>query len=297
MKSIIQCVLILTLLTGRTLFASTGLIDLQGQPVDTVKNLSVIAIWPPNTEGIDPSIPEKAKPCNKRFFDIHNPNITVYKPEKPNGTAIVLCAGGGYAYIATGVEGGPTAEKLIAAGITVFVLKYRLPAEPGRYHVDPATLSDALRAIQLVRYHAGRFGIDPGKVGIMGFSAGGHLASMAGALYSQYHFGFDSIAAVNSRPDFMVLIYAVIPESVRVNEETPPAFLVHAKDDSSVAVGKSITMYDLLTSHGVKSELKLYETGGHGFGPGRENTDSMQWPDAFLDWLRNANFLSENREP
>ena len=250
MKSIIQCVLILMLLTGRTLFASTGLIDLQGQPVDTVKNLSVIAIWPPNTEGIDPSIPEKAKPCNKRFFDIHNPNITVYKPEKPNGTAIVLCAGGGYAYIATGVEGGPTAEKLITAGITVFVLKYRLPAEPGRYHVDPATLSDALRAIQLVRYHAGRFGIDPGKVGIMGFSAGGHLASMAGALYSQYHFGFDSIA-----------------------------------------------MHDLLTSHGVKSELKLYETGGHGFGPGRENTDSMQWPDAFLDWLRNANFLSENREP
>ncbi len=108
----------LALFGVNAVFASTKLYDLQGQPIDTVGHLSVIAIWPPGTEGIDPSIPEKAKPCHKRFYNIYNPNIIVYKPQKPNGTTVVLCAGGGYTYIATGVEGGPTAEKLNVAGIT-----------------------------------------------------------------------------------------------------------------------------------------------------------------------------------
>lgn len=294
MKSTAKTFILLFLVGINTLFAATDLIDLQGQPIDTVKHLSVIAIWPPDTEGIDSSIPEKAKPCNKRFYNIFNPNITVYKPENPNGTAVVLCAGGGYAYIATGVEGGLTAEKLNAAGITVFVLKYRLPTTQGADFSHPVPLSDALRAIQLVRYHANLFDIEPDKIGIMGFSAGGHLASLAGTLYSQYHFGTDDISTANSRPDFMCLIYAVIPEDITISAQTPPTFLVHAKDDSTVSVERSIWMHQTLTNRGIEAKLNIYEAGGHGFGPGRENTDSMQWPDAFVDWLREMEFMLDD---
>ncbi len=131
----------------------------------------------------------------------------------------------------------------------------------------------------------------------MGFSAGGHLASLAGILYSQYTFGTDSISTTNSRPDFMCLIYAGIPEEIDITAQTPPTFLVHAKDDSTVAVEKSIKMYEALTDHGVKTEIKLYETGGHGSGPGREGTDTMQWPDAFVDWLRTMGFISMDKYP
>ena len=272
-------------------------------------HLSVIPLWPSGTPDIDADIPEKVKPQGKRFYDIHNPNITVYKAKQPNGIAVVLCAGGGYSYIATGVEGVPTAEKLNKFGITVFVLKYRLP--PTFKH--PVPLSDAMRAIQLVRHHATDFDIDPDKVGIMGFSAGGHLASSAGTLFSNYSFASDRISKERSRPDFMALVYPVIStrkdignksafslvegnpnaeslallsNELNVMAATPPAFLVHAKDDLTVSYQNSVLMHQALKNHGVPSSLYLYEKGGHGFGVGREGTDSAQWTDDFIAWLQ-----------
>ena len=131
----------------------------------------------------------------------------------------------------------------------------------------------------------------------MGFSAGGHLASLTGTLYSQYTFGTDSISTTHSRPDFMCLVYAGIPEEIDITAQTPPTFLVHAKNDSTVAVEKSIRMVEALTDQGVKAEIKLYATGGHGFGPGREGTDTMQWPDAFVAWLRATGFISMDEHP
>lgn len=284
-----------------------------------IENRSVISIWPKGTNGVNPDIPEKVKPQGKRFFNIHNPTITVYVPEKSNGTAVVLCPGGAYQYVASGVEGGPVAEKLNKSGITVFVLKYRLPSTTNARFKHPVPLSDALRAIQWVRFHAQKFHIELNKIGIMGFSAGGHLASSAGTLFSKYHFGTDSISWVNARPDFMCLVYPVISvkpgfsrsiqslvadksdstslkelsNELNVTINTPPAFIAHAKDDSSVSIQNSKLMYEALKKYHVPCVLKLYSRGGHGFGLGREGTDSTKWTDDFVDWLRKMNFIPE----
>ncbi|MEJ2629463.1 MAG: alpha/beta hydrolase, partial [bacterium] len=205
-----KCFIITAIIILYPLWAAAQLRGLDGSVLDKIETGSVIALWLRGTPGVNPDIPEKVKPCGKRFFNIHNPNITVYKPGNSNGVAVVLCAGGGYAYIATGVEGVPTAEKLNQAGITVFVLKYRLPPTPGVNFQHPVPLSDALRALQLVRYYAPEFNINSDKIGIMGFSAGGHLASLAGTMFSEYTFGNDLISKVNSRPDFICLVYSAI---------------------------------------------------------------------------------------
>ncbi len=273
----------------------------------------VIDLWPVGTELVDASVAEEIVPRHFEIVkNIHNPNLTVFKPEQPNGAAVVICPGGAHVFLATGLEGYPIAEKLNEAGITAFVLKSRLPTTKPEFK-HPVPLSDALRSIQWVRAHAAEFDIDPNRIGIMGFSAGGHLAATAGTLYADYKFGSDAISKVSSRPDFMCLVYPVIStqegiahgcvwsplkegtseEDARelsceqnVNAQTPPAFLVHAKDDGGVLPGNSQVMYDALKSNGVAAELKLYEQGGHGFGLGRQGTDSVQWSDEFIAWLR-----------
>ena len=279
----------------------------------------IIYLWPPGTNGINSSIKELIKPQGKRFHSIHNPSLEIYKPKSPNGLSIILCSGGGYNYVATGVEGKPTAEILNRKGITVFVLKYRLPNTKGVNFKHPIPLSDALRAIQLVRFHADSLNLNPKMIGIMGFSAGGHLASMAGTLFNKYAFGSDKISTVSSRPDFMCLVYPVIstekelahscintlidtlhnnPTSndlsseLNVTKGTPPTFLVHAKDDKSVKYQNSIVMYEELKKQRIPTTLKLYKNGGHGFGIGRENTDSVNWITDFLAWLIEMKYIS-----
>lgn len=301
--------------------ANAQLRGIDGTILNRIENRSIIALWPRGTAGINSDIPEKSKPCGKRFFNIHNPNIEVFKPKNSNGVAIVLCAGGGYNYIASGVEGIPVAEKLNKSGITVFVLKYRLPNTSGTNFKHPIPLSDALRALQLVRYYAVELNIDTNKIGIMGFSAGGHLASTAGTLFSKYTFGSDKISKISSRPDFMCLVYPVIStkegtthgctrlllsdtsdtrvlkclsSELNVTKNTPPTFLVHAKDDLGVNPKNSILMYEALETNGIFAELKLYKKGGHGFGLGREGTDSEKWTDDFVTWLSRINFISAN---
>lgn len=298
--------------------AAAELYGLEGKVLTQIEQRSVIALWPNGTAGINPDIPEEFKPGGKKCFNIHHPNLTVYKPTKANGVALVVCAGGGYRFVSTGVEGGPVAERLTQSGITVFVLKYRLPTTPGTNFLHPVPLSDALRAIQLVRGNAAELGIDPHKIGIMGFSAGGHLASAAGTLCSKYSFGDDRISKNSSRPDFMCLIYpaittkpeighaclktliapradpqtqALLSNELNVTRETPPTFLVHAKDDKNVKYENSVVMNEALQKQGVPSELKLYAEGGHGFGLGRKGTDSEQWTDDFVAWLHKMKFI------
>ena len=279
------------------------------------KEYQVISLWPKGTEGTDPQIAEKAKPSNKLFYNIHNPNLTVYRPEKPNGTAIIVIPGGGYGYVAVGIEGVPIALKFNDIGVTVFILKYRLPAT----HKHPAQLHDALRAIQYVRHNAIYFGIDPTKVGVMGFSAGGHLASMAGTLFAERPPVTDEVSKENTRPDFMCLIYPVIsahldgvahkcpaklldkgysPKQLKslsgdlnVTGQTPPAFLAHAKDDHSVSYKNSELMYAALQAYNTPAELNIYEQGGHGASFGRQGVDSSQWPAHCADWLTRMKFI------
>jgi acetyl esterase/lipase len=243
------------------------------------------------------------------------PTLTPYLPAnvQATGAAIIVCPGGGYEHLSDR-EGGPIAERLNAMGITAFVLKYRIGP---RYH-HPAPLEDATRAIRLVRARAAEWKIDPQRIGILGFSAGGHLASTIGT-----HFDAgkpdspDPIERVSSRPDVMILIYPVITmkdathagskknllgpdpsadlltllsNEEHVTKETPPTFLVHTMTDASVPVENSLAFVAALRKAGVPFELHLYERGPHGFALGGKDPILTTWPDRLADWLRLRGF-------
>lgn len=240
------------------------------------------------------------------------PTLTVYKARKPTGQAIVVCPGGGYWGTAGDHEGVQVARALTAKGVTAFVLKYRVP-DP-RTCIDPALapLQDAQQAIRWVRRNAAQWRVDPHRIGILGFSAGGHLAATATT-----HFRMNADAGCTDttsvRPDFAVLIYPVIsfsdtlahkgsrdkllgpnPTPARVElfsnekqvtKDCPPVFLVHAQDDDAVPVGNSVAFYLACSHAGVPAEMHLYPKGGHGFGMNNKTTDD-RWMERLFNWLK-----------
>jgi acetyl esterase/lipase len=238
------------------------------------------------------------------------PTLTPYLPakDKATGAAVVVCPGGGYQHLADH-EGGPVAEWLNTLGVTAFVLKYRL----GPTYHHPAMLLDASRAIRTVRARAKEWGLDPQRIGILGFSAGGHLAATAGTHFSDGQAdASDPIERVSSRPDLMILIYPVITmqqfthngsklnvlgkeptaELVKLlsNEEqvtknTPPAFLIHTMTDTAVPVENSMMFVAALRKAGVPFEFHIYERGPHGFGLGTKDPILATWPARCADWL------------
>src|SRR5450631_3722454 len=243
---------------------------------------------------------------------VSEPTLTVFLPPrgKATGAAVIICPGGGYSVLAFGYEGTEVAQRFNESGIAAFVLKYRIPNDSTMVNKEIGPLQDAQRSIQLVRSRAAQWGIDPKRIGIMGFSAGGHLASTAGT-----HFKKDYIAnpeQVSLRPDFMILIYPVIsftapiahtgsahnllgahPSKGKIKEysnekqvtnQTPPAFLVHAKDDDVVPFANSTEFADALKKHHVPVELYLYDRGGHGFGM-HNKTSSQSWMNLCIEWL------------
>lgn len=238
------------------------------------------------------------------------PTLTPYFPkENTTGAAVVVCPGGGYTHLADH-EGEPVAQWLNTLGITAFVLKYRLGP---RYH-HPAPLQDAARAIRLVRSRAAEWKLDVNRIGILGFSAGGHVASTAGTHYDAGNPNdADPIQRVSSKPNLMILIYPVItmgplthngsktnligekatPEMVKllsneeqVNKDTPPTFLVHTANDSVVPVENALNFAAALRRAGVPFELHVYERGRHGFGLGGNDPILSTWPARCADWLR-----------
>jgi acetyl esterase/lipase len=249
------------------------------------------------------------------------PTLTPFIPARGIATAaaMVVCPGGGYQHLADH-EGAPVAQWLNSIGVAAFVLKYRLGP---RYH-HPAPMLDAARAIRTVRARAAEWGINPAKIGILGFSAGGHVASTAGTHYDQGNASSpDPVERVSSRPDLMVLIYPVItmggkahagsrrnllgsgPEpslvtllsnEEQVNSQTPPAFLVHTVDDATVPVENSTMFAAALQRAKVPYELHLYQHGPHGFGLAEKNPGVSSWPGLCADWLRlNGFVVSANR--
>jgi acetyl esterase/lipase len=249
------------------------------------------------------------------------PTLTPYLPpgQQARAAAMVICPGGGYQHLADH-EGGPVAEWLNSLGIAAFVLKYRIAPRYGH----PAPMLDAARAIRTIRSRAGDWGIDPGKVGILGFSAGGHVASTAGTHFDASNpQSIDPVERASSRPDLMVLIYPVItmgakahagsrrnligptpdPALVKllsneeqVSKQTPPAFLVHTVDDPVVPVENSMMFAAALQRAGVPYELHLYQHGPHGFGLGANLPEVSSWPDRCADWLRiNGFFAAKGR--
>ncbi|HTB24525.1 MAG TPA: alpha/beta hydrolase, partial [Puia sp.] len=221
--------------------------------------------------------------------------------------------GGGYINLAMGYEGEDVARKFNESGIAAFVLKYRIPDDNTMIRKEIGPLQDAQRAILIIRSRAKEFGIDTNRIGIMGFSAGGHLASTAGTHFEKDY--IDNPNHVSLRPDFMILIYPVIsfknyhiahlgsmhnllgvhPSADLINEfsnetkitdQSPPAFLVHAKDDNAVPFENSIVFADSLKKHHIPAEIFLYERGGHGFGM-TNKTSSQSWMDLCIRWIQN----------
>lgn len=244
------------------------------------------------------------------------PTITIFEPKKPNGTAVVICPGGGYLHLAINKEGYKVAEWLNKLGITAIVLKYRLPSDAIMKEKEIGSLQDAQEAIRYARRNAKKWNISENKIGIMGFSAGGHLASTLATHYNDVIYKVGDTAS--AKPNFSILIYPVISmddeithkgskvnllgkspskETIQkysnekqVDSLTPKAFLIHATDDKSVVVENSIKYYLALKSKNITSELHLYEKGGHGFGLGKEDT-SQFWTKDCENWLKLNRYL------
>ena len=239
------------------------------------------------------------------------PTITPYFPEKgkANGTAILIFPGGGYAGLASGHEGRGIAQEFNKIGVTAFVVKYRLPSDTIMLNKTIGPLQDAQRAIQLVRERSAEWGINPHKIGIIGFSAGGHLASTLDTHYAKAL--IENPNNVSLRPDFAILVYPVIsfgPEAhvgsrenligtkpsadlielysneKQITTDTPPTFLVHATDDDVVPVENSILFYEGLLKNKVKAELHIFEAGGHGFGLNNPKS-SEHWFNWAASWF------------
>lgn len=240
-------------------------------------NGHVIPLWPAGAPGSEAMrgkkelITEPAKAGDSlHVSSIHNPSLTIYSPPKTKatGAAMIIAPGGGHRFLSIDTEGTNVAEWLNGMGVAAFVLKYRLAREEGSaYKVDEHPFADAQRAIRLVRARAGEWGVNPAKIGMMGFSAGGEVAVMASTRFDSGHAeAADTIERQSSRPDFQILIYPGIrPETVNVTKDTPPAFMLCADNDKGPSMAIP-ALYLALKKAGVPAEIHIYNSGGHGFG-------------------------------
>jgi len=288
-----------------------------------------LSLWPN-------AIPNSQKSNEKEVDDsndilwvtkVQDPDITVYLPSKQQATgqAVVICPGGGYEGLAYDWEGTDIAKWLNSKGIAGIVLKYRLPNSKSVKVSYKAPLQDAQRAMRLVRFHAKEWNIDPDKVGIMGFSAGGHLAANLTTHFDhEDSFEKDPIDSLSARPDFAVLIYPVITmkkgithqgsknsllgedpsealvkefsNELNVQSNTPPTFMVHATDDDVVPVENSLLFYKALNEKNISAELHIYPEGGHGFSLALGKGYLQSWTDRLYDWLKNLNDLKNTEK-
>ena len=233
---------------------------------------------------------------------LDTPQVTVHRPARGHGGAVVVAPGGGYRILASDHEGLQVARWLNRIGFVALVLRYRVGE---RYHSSISKL-DGLRAVRFARAHADRYGIDRDRIGFLGFSAGGHLTTMVGTHADAGEPNADDpLERESSRPDFLVPIYAVtnglergrkadeyIPTDSRVTSDTPPAFIVHTHEDDIVPAHQSTLFYDALLRAGVPSELHVFGFGEHGGGLGAGDADYARWTELFEHWARRMGFLT-----
>ncbi len=272
----------------------------------------LIALWPsqpPN--GAGPTEPEHASDGGS-ITRVSTPRLIVHRPAQPNHVGVLVIAGGGYAHIELGRESSPAAAWLASLGFAAFELVYRLPGEGW---TRDAPMQDAQRALRILRSRAASLAIDADRIGVVGFSAGGHLAAMTSVRPAAKRYArVDAIDDASARPDFAALIYPVIsmvpplntthafrelfrpgaslaevcslsPEQL-VEAGTPPLFLVHAADDPTSPVANSLAMFQAAKQRGVPAELHVFPRGGHGFGLGRPASPERAWPELFAAWVR-----------
>jgi acetyl esterase/lipase len=280
-------------------------------------------IWPGGIPGLvlNDSYVEKSTTGEgfiTRFEKTTNPMLYIFLPprEKATGTAVLICPGGGYGALAFGHEGNAIASWLNDNGIAGIILKYRLPSDLIMKDKSVGPLQDAQEAMRIIRRNAAIWNIDPKKVGVIGFSAGGHLASTLSTHYAEKV--YDVTDTVSARPDFSLLIYPVITmdasfthagsrrnligenpsddvikrfsNELQVNEQTPPAFIVHSADDQAVPVKNSIVYYEQLVKYKIPSELHIFQKGGHGYGLGGSRDTQSAWPGLCINWLKASGF-------
>jgi acetyl esterase/lipase len=287
-----------------------------------VSTTTVMPIWPEGVPGLLSTAGPEVE-VDARVSNVHTPTLTAYlaPPATRNGTAVVVCPGGAYRRLAIEKEGTTVAAWLNSLGVSAFLLKYRL-----QEYGYPAPLLDVLRAIRLLRAQASRWNIAPDRIGVMGFSAGGHLASSAGTLFDspEGRTGAE-LDRVSARPDFMVLVYPVIsmggpfvhpgsrdsllganPSQALINRlstnlqvagRTPPAFLVHGGTDQSVPPENSLLFYTALKKADVPAELHIYQEGAHGVGLESGHGPISDWPKRCAEWMSVRGLLTRRPRP
>lgn len=286
----------------------------------------VVKLWPGKIPGARLNAAyQETEQQNERGItlvrNVSEPTLSVYLPAKGKGTgaAVVICPGGGYAVLAIDHEGHQVARWLQSLGIVGIVLKNRLPHESIMENKLVGPLQDAQEAIRVVRRNARQWGIQPDRIGVLGFSAGGHLAASVSTLYAEKVYPVAD--GTSARPDFSILIYPVISmqeeiaaqgtkrnllgeapseameaafsNELRVTPDTPPAFLVHAMDDKGVPAENSIRYFLALKRHQTPAELHVYESGGHGFGLAKDKGTVADWPRACERWLAQQGYLKK----
>ena len=259
-----------------------------------------IPLWPngaPGSEGkTDKEIVQRGASGERSVYSIHNPSITPYLPpkDKTTGAAVIVIPGGGHRVLAIDHEGYNVAQWLSERGIAAFVLKYRLARETNStYQVEVHALADTQRAIRLVRSRAQEWGIDPARVGVMGFSAGGELAAFASMRFDNGVEGAaDAVDGQNSRPAFQALIYPGSSRKIEPSKDSPPAFLACAYNDRPDIAEGLAEVYLRFKRAGVPAELHIYGSGGHGFGVRASNRKPVAtWLARFEEWLGDNGFL------
>lgn len=277
-------------------------------------------LWPDKIPGAVNGPDYWAKPSEEgRCIEkISNPEMEVFLPEKEKatGAAVLILPGGGYRVVCVHHEGYDLARWLAERGIAGIVLKYRLPSDEIMENKSVGPLQDAQEAMRVIRRNAIKWNIDPQKVGVMGFSAGGHLASTLSTHYDEKVYEVKD--NTSARPDFSILVYPVVtfdesfahmgsrinligekpdPEMIQhfsnelqVNQKTPPTFLVHSADDEAVPVSNSIRYFEALQKNKVPAEMHIYERGGHGYGMGEGGPENA-WPTALVQWMKAHNWV------
>ncbi len=300
--SSLRLLIFVGLIIGDVLIASSRadeeplVLDLwPGKPPGEIKKL------PPEADRTKPSDRQVAGRRVIRIGNVSTPQITVYRPdpEKDTGASVVICPGGGHHILAYDLEGTEVAQWLNSLGVTGIVLKYRVPFRDPKKRWR-AAVQDAQRAVSLVRSQAGQWKLDPQRIGICGFSAGGETAGLTCLFHNQRQYeALDQVDEVSSRPDFAILVYpggfakkgrAELRDHIKVTQEVSPMFFVHAFDDK-ISVQNSLILAGKLKEAGVPAELHIYSEGGHGYGLRPTDQPVTSWPARCEEWLRSSGVL------
>ena len=273
--------------------------------------LQTIKVWPESLPSDAKPLSEeqiekaKSKTTEERIFYVDTPMLTVYEPpaEKKNGTAVVICPGGGYMMLAYKHEGIDLAKWFNEQGITAFLLKYRVPRRQDQIHWEP--MQDVQRAIRIVRSKANEYEIDSDRIGVLGFSAGGHLTVMAGTQYeTQSYEAVDAADELSCRPNFICPIYAAylgnnykddvveLGDLVNVTKDTPPTFMAVTADDN-MRGAQAALLFARLCRFGVKAEVHVWQKGGHGYGLYKKGNACDGWEEDLKTWLDVNGFLKK----